>query len=93
MLGLLLLHGGTCRFGEPHNRSFPINDLLENFVKGPPLGISSSNLLKERFRYLSYKSFSKDRGIISERLLLDKSKDSKLTKSSNELGIEPCNLL
>ena len=51
---MLVLHGGTCRLGEPHNNLFPSNDLAKNFLKDPALGISPSRLLKERFRSLRY---------------------------------------
>ena len=90
---MLVLHGGTCRLGEPHNNSFPSNDLAEKFPKDPPLGISPFSLLKERSRSSRYESFSKDIGIDLERLLLDKFKDFKLIKSPNDSEIEPCNLL
>ncbi|GAY63067.1 hypothetical protein CUMW_222630, partial [Citrus unshiu] len=90
---MLILHGGTCKLGEPHNNSFPSNDSAEKFPKDPPLGISPSSLLKERSRFSRYETFSKDTGIAPERLLLDKFKDFKLIKSPTESGIDPCNLL
>ncbi|GAY66416.1 hypothetical protein CUMW_248580 [Citrus unshiu] len=90
---MLVLHGGTCKLGEPHNNSFPSNDSAEKFPKDPPIRISPSSLLKERFRSSRYESFSKDAGIAPERLLLDKFKDFKLIKSPNESRIDPCNLL
>ncbi|KAF2314549.1 hypothetical protein GH714_027514 [Hevea brasiliensis] len=50
------------------------------------------NLLKDRFRYVRYFSLSRDLGIVPDRLLLAKSKASRLIKFPNDSGIGPSKL-
>jgi hypothetical protein len=49
--------------------------------------------LKETFRYLSCETASKDFGILPDKLFLERSKNSKLTNSPKDSGIEPSNRL
>lgn len=62
-------------------------------AKGPPVGISPSNLLKDKFKCVRCTSVIKDLGITPDRLLRDISNNSKLMALSNDCGIGPCNLL
>ncbi|CAK7350399.1 unnamed protein product [Dovyalis caffra] len=83
----------SCISGGPLNNSFPINDCLEKFENDPPVGISPSSVLKDTLKYVRYKIYCKDFGITLERLLFDKSKNSKLMSSPDDEGIGPRNLL
>jgi len=70
-----------------------MNDVVEKCINGPPIGTFPCSLLKETFRYLRCESASKDSGISPDKLLLERSKNSKLTKSPKDSGTEPCNRL
>lgn len=88
-----VLHGGTSNRGAPQSAPFGTKELEEKFLKGPPVGISPSSLLKDKFRDWRRESASRDFGMTPERLLLDKSSRSKLREFPIELGMLPTKLL
>ncbi|KAJ4841835.1 hypothetical protein Tsubulata_045889 [Turnera subulata] len=49
--GEIFLHFGNWGRDPLQNPLFPKNDSTEKFLKGPPLGISPRNALKDTFRY------------------------------------------
>ncbi|KAJ4848051.1 hypothetical protein Tsubulata_015833 [Turnera subulata] len=53
--GEIFLHFGNWGRDPLQNPLFPKNDSTEKFLKGPPLGISPRNALKDTFRNWSFK--------------------------------------
>ncbi|TYJ16537.1 hypothetical protein E1A91_A10G261200v1, partial [Gossypium mustelinum] len=61
--------------------------------KIPPLGITPSKLLKERFKYLKAPNLTRNSGISPERLLLDTSNASSPLSELKDEGMRPSNKL
>ncbi|TYH94952.1 hypothetical protein ES332_A12G074000v1 [Gossypium tomentosum] len=55
----------------------------------PPLGITPSKLLKERFKYLKAPNLTRNSGISPERLLLDTSNASSPLSELKDEGMGP----
>jgi hypothetical protein len=87
------LHEGTFNQGAPQSLSFDINDASEKCTNNPPKGTFPRSLLKEKFKYLRCESASKHMRISPDKLLLERSKNSKLTNAPKDSGIEPSNRL
>ncbi|KAL1080374.1 hypothetical protein V6Z11_D10G290300 [Gossypium hirsutum] len=84
------LHLNKCNSGTPpQSLLFPSTNVAVPFLKTPPLGITPSKLLKERFKYLKAPNLTRNSGISPERLLLDTSNASSPLSELNEEGMGP----
>ncbi|TYJ16538.1 hypothetical protein E1A91_A10G261300v1 [Gossypium mustelinum] len=77
----------------PQSLLFPSTNVALAFLKIPPLGITPSKLLKERFKYLKAPNLTRNSGISPERLLLDTSNASSPLSELKDEGMGPSNKL
>ncbi|KAL5789491.1 hypothetical protein ACOSQ2_004379 [Xanthoceras sorbifolium] len=93
-------HIKKCASSIP-SKSLSTTSMIERFNESPTQclklissgGTCNRGKPHNKLRYLRYDNASKDLGITPERLLLDKSKNSKLIKRPKDSGMEPCKLL